>query len=120
MTLTFCNGYTATISTAFCFYSPGNCGGEGENFEMMGWWDIEPGACSVVSGDDLRKVNRYWYYYAFATDGTVWSGPYGAAVPYAAFDQCYGVGVVNDTVEIGFRELDIDSYDDWTLTFVQA
>jgi len=122
MGLTLCNGYPFLISTAICFYSPDKCGGEGDNFEMMGWWNIAPGSCALVYGDDLEDLNRYWYYYAEAEDGAVWSGPYGASVPIFAFDQCYGIGVViengNESVEIGFRELDIDSYDDYTLTFV--
>jgi uncharacterized membrane protein len=122
MALTLCNGYPALISTAICFYSPDTCGGEGDNFEMMGWWNIEPGACALVYGDDLEDLNRYWYYYADAGDGAVWSGPYGASVPLAAFDQCYGIGVIiennHESIAIGFRELDIGDNDDYTLTFV--
>jgi uncharacterized membrane protein len=122
MSLTLCNSYPTLISTAITFYSPDKCGGEGDNFEMMGWWNIAPGSCALVYGGDLQDLNRYSYYFAQAEDGAVWSGPYGASVPIAAFDQCYGIGVIiengDESVSIGFRELDIDSYDNYTLTFI--
>jgi Protein of unknown function (DUF1036) len=115
--LTLCNGYSSEISTAIMFYSPNTCGGEGENFEMRGWWNIEPGSCALVDTDDLKDVNRYWFYFAHSSDGAVWSGPYGAAVPTEAFDQCYGIGV-SPGEEINFRLLDIGSFDNYTLTFI--
>ncbi len=121
MALTLCNGYPTPISTAIMFYSPDTCGGEG-NFQMAGWWNIDPGTCALVYADDLEDLNRYWYYYADAEDGAVWSGPYGASVPFYAFNQCYGIGVIiennHEEVAIGFRELDIGDNDDYTLTFV--
>lgn len=121
MGLTLCNSYPKLISTAIMFWSPDTCGGEGDNFQMIGWWNIAPGACAFVYANDLEDLNRYWYYYAEAEDGAVWAGPYGASVPLAAFNQCYGIGVIiengNESVSIGFRELDIGDNDDYTLTF---
>jgi uncharacterized membrane protein len=114
--LTLCNGYSSRISTAIMFYSPDTCGGEGQNFEMMGWWNIEPGSCARVYANDLEDLNRYWFYFAHSSDGAVWSGPYGASVPSEAFDQCYGIGV-SPGEGIGFRLLDIGDNDDYTLTF---
>ncbi len=81
MSLVLCNSYSSAISTAIMFYSPDTCSGEGANFEMMGWWNLDPGSCATVYGNDLEDLNRYWFYYAMAGDGAVWSGPYSASVP---------------------------------------
>jgi uncharacterized membrane protein len=118
---TLCNSYSSTVWTAIMFYSPETCGGEGGDFEMMGWWRIEPGACALVYANDLEDVNRYWYYFAQAADQAVWAGPFGANVPRTAFggDQwCWGLQKVSgsDIERIGFRELDIGGNDDCTLT----
>jgi uncharacterized membrane protein len=117
MGLTLCNSYSQPISTAIMFFSPDTCGGEGENFEMMGWWNLAPGSCALVFANDLEDLNRFWYYFAHARDGTVWAGPWGASVPAEAFDQCFGIGISTGE-SIGFRELDVGDNDDFTLTFV--
>jgi uncharacterized membrane protein len=121
MGLVLCNGYPSGIWTSIMFYSPETCGGEGGDFEMMGWWRIAPGACALVYANDLEDVNQFWYYYAEADDGAFWAGPYGANVPLVPFggDQwCWGIGHGGEVVRIGYRELDIGSNDDYTLTFV--
>jgi uncharacterized membrane protein len=120
MGLVLCNSYPTDIWTSIMFYSPESCGGDGGDFEMMGWWKIAPGACARVYANDLEDVNRYWYYYAQAFDGAVWAGPYVRSVPLEPFggDQyCYGASR-GGPVFIGYRELDIGSNDDYTLTFV--
>lgn len=120
MGLTLCNRYTSRIYTSICFYSPETCGGDGQNFETMGWWALNPGQCALVYANDLEDLNRYWYYYATADDGSVWSGPYNTSVTVAAFDGCYGTGVggaSSEFIGIGYRELDIGDNDDYTLTF---
>ena len=121
MGFTLCNSYPSTVWTAIMFYSPETCGGEGGDFELMGWWRIEPGACALVYANDLGDVNRYWYYFAHAADRAVWAGPFGANVPRTAFggDQwCWAHQKVSgsDIERIGFRELDIGDNDDYTLT----
>jgi uncharacterized membrane protein len=121
MGLTLCNNYSQLISTAIMFYSPDTCGAEGGDFEMMGWWSLNPGSCALVYANDLEDLNQYWYYYAIAEDGTEWSGPFPNSVPKAAFDQCWGLGIggdPNDFTRVAFRELDIGDNDDYTLTFV--
>jgi uncharacterized membrane protein len=105
------------------FYSPETCAAEGGDFEMMGWWRIAPGSCAVVYGNDLADLNRFWYYYAEAADGSFWAGPFGATVPVRRFggDQaCWGVqhSATEGFVRIGYRELDIGDNDDYTLTLV--
>jgi uncharacterized membrane protein len=121
MGLILCSTYPKLISAAIMFYNSDSCGGVGGNFEMRGWWNIEPQSCVHVYADDLHDVNRYWFYYAEAEDGATWSGPYSATVPTAKFDQCYGTGVIvengDESETIGFRELDIDDNDNYTLTF---
>ena len=117
MGLTICNNYPKPISASIMFYSPDTCGGEGDNFEMMGWWNLAPGSCALVYANDLEDLNRYWYYFAHSSDGAVWAGPFGASVPTAAFDQCFGIGV-NPGESIGFRELDMGDNDDYTITLV--
>ena len=42
MGLVLCNNYPTTIWTSIMFYSPETCGGEGGDFEKMGWWPIAP------------------------------------------------------------------------------
>ena len=122
MGLTLCNSYPQPISTAIMFYSPDTCGGEGGDFQMMGWWNLNPGSCALVYANDLEDLNRYWYYYAIADDGAEWAGPFTNSVPDAAFNQCWGIGVIIEngieSTEVAFRELDIGGNDDYTLTFV--
>ena len=122
MGLTLCNNYSTEITTAIMFYSPDTCGGEGEDFQMIGWWNLAPGSCALVYANDLDDLNRYWYYFAQAADGASWTGPFFASVPDAAFNQCYGIGVSigdgDESTEIAFRQLDIGDNDDYTLTFV--
>ena len=117
MGLTFHNQYTAPVSVAIMFLSPDTCSGEGDGWEMMGWWNINPGDSTLVYANDLEDLNRYWYYYAHAGDGTRWAGngDWVRSVPQAVFDQCYGLGVSGETEEVDFRQLDIGSYDNYTL-----
>src|SRR5258706_11791624 len=123
MGLTLCNSYSTGIWTSIMFYSPETCGGDGRDFEMMGWWRIEPGSCAHVYANDLEDLNQFWYYFAEADDGAVWAGPFGANVPLDAFgggQSCWGTQKVagNNFERIGYRELDIGSNDDYTLTFI--
>ena len=118
MGLQICNGYTSLVSTAIMFYSPETCHGEGDNFQMMGWWNLDPGTCARVYDNDLGDLNPLWYYFAHAQDGSFWAGPVDATVPLAPFNQCLGAGVGGATSEsgsIGFRELDIGNSSNVTL-----
>lgn len=121
MGLTLCNSYPTGIWTSIMFYSPETCGGDGRDFEMMGWWRVNPGSCVLVYANDLEDVNQFWYYYAEADDGAFWAGPFAANVPFNAFggDQwCFGSQSTTADLRIGYRELDIGDNDDYTLTFV--
>lgn len=120
MALTLCNSHSRLISAAIMFYSPETCSGDGGDFELMGWWNIAPGSCTVVYENDLEDLNRFWYIFADSPDGTTWAGPFVRNVPTGAFGLCWGIGTSapgpNQT--IGFREFDIGDNDDITVTFV--
>ncbi len=111
--LTICNSYSAHLYAAIMFYSPETCGDYG-NFETQGWWSIDPGSCANVFANDLEDLNRFWYFYAEADDGAIWSGPYGVYVTDERFDSCFGIGSTVSRIA-GFRELDIGDNDDFTL-----
>ena len=115
MSLYFRNGYPSTIWTMITRYHP-NCP-DGGDWEKTGWWRIEPDGTATVYGDDVEDVNRYWYFYAHAADGAYWAGPYNVIVPHIAFDWCIDTANT-DSRQVGMRELDVDSNDDYTLTFV--
>ena len=93
MGLTLCNSYSTTIWTAIVFYSPETCSaaGHGGDFELMGWWVIEPGSCALVYANDLEDLNRFWYFFAQARDGAIWEGPFRHGVTRAPFGGWSGV-----------------------------
>lgn len=123
MGLTICNQYGAPLSVGIMFWSPDTCGGDGGNWQVMGWYNFDPGTCGVVYDNDLEDVNRYWYYYALAEDGAFWAGNIGITeVPVAAFNICWLLGSVTEEGEnsqgVGFRELDVNGNDDVTLNLI--
>lgn len=115
--LTFCNGYTEEIWVAYMFYSPGDCGGEGKDWQTIGWFSITPKACTIVYANDLKDVNnRYWYYYAEnASRSFVWAGPTNVYVTDKAFNHCFGIGTSTSRI-VGFRILDVGRSNNYTLT----
>jgi uncharacterized membrane protein len=122
MGLRLCNGYRTTIWTAIMFHSPVSCAGDGGDFEMMGWWETDPGACKLVYANDLADTNRFWYIFAQARDGTIWSGPFQAAVtaePFGGSNWCFGAQHTSAGLTIGYREIDIGDNDDFRVTFVR-
>jgi uncharacterized membrane protein len=117
--LRFCNSYPTPIWTAISFYSPEDCGGEGLNWQNIGWYRVDPGSCAVVYANDLDDVDsRYWYFYAEAEDGAKWHGDFPTQVNHwDAFNVCDGTGRTG-LVNLGFRELDVGNADEFTLTFL--
>jgi len=116
--LTFCNSHPVRIWTAISFYSPEECGGDGGDFQNIGWYRVEPGSCVVVYRNDLADLNRFWYFFAEADDGVTWSGDFPTFVKHPdAFNICDGFGTTA-LDRVGFRELDVGDNDDFTLTFV--
>ncbi|MBU8900329.1 hypothetical protein DRW03_27460 [Corallococcus sp. H22C18031201] len=108
----FCNGTNVTLWTAYSWYAPGCLVEDGSTWEKQGWWSLTPGQCKVVSGAPI--VNRYSYYYAEG-GGMAWAGPYFTCTPYTAFDWCDNT-CSTDSRNLGYRQLDTDSYSNYTLT----
>lgn len=115
MGLRIFNQHSAPITTAIMFFSPGTCGGEGKDFEMMGWWNIAPGGSALVYANDV-DINRYWFAYATASDGRRWAGEWRHSLPGTAFAQrCWGLGYSSDT-EVGeFFRFDVGDNEDYNL-----
>lgn len=116
----FCNQYSSELWVAIVRYTP-NCYDGNDylgDWTKEGWWHLNPGECKIVDGDDLEDVNRYYYYYAEAADGNYWAGPIPVAyIPQEAFNLCIDTGV-EPSRELGFRELDIGDYDNYTINLV--
>jgi uncharacterized membrane protein len=113
------NGYKTGIWAAIMYYQPG-CS-DGGNWEKKGWWRMTPGQGKIVYGGSLDDLNRYYCYYAMADDGAKWSGPYVRFLPYQAFDWCEWTACSHSDgspcgFNAGLRLLDINSYDNYTLT----
>ena len=114
--LKICNSHPAGIWAAISFHSPEACGGEGGDWQSIGWYRVESGACTVVYGNDLADVNRFWYYYAESDDGRVWKGDYNTYVKDPdSFNICEGIGSTAYTT-VGFRQIDVGDSDNFTLT----
>jgi len=106
------NHYTHTLWVTIMWYTP-NCG-DGGNWTKAGWWQLTPGQTKTVLVGDLEDINRYYCYFAQATDGEVWAGPYHRQVPQTAFDWCEWTAN-SQSFGVGYRLLDIGDYDDFTL-----
>lgn len=113
----FRNKTSVTIWVAFQWSSP-SCSDGGE-WETKGWWKLEPGQTKTVFGQNLQNVNTYYYYYAEASDGSVWSGPFDTCVPQSAFDWCLNTCCTPTCRTVGFREKYIDGYNNYTINLVK-
>jgi hypothetical protein len=98
MQLYFQNGYTATVHFAIAIY---NTGCE-PPWESQGWWGLDPGGSTYVAD----TCNRYFYFYAEATDGRFWAGRHFFEVAEGTFSFCptSGIGFSGETV--GMRQVD--------------
>jgi uncharacterized membrane protein len=106
------NGYSQTMWVAIWYYHP-NCP-DGGNWSKKGWWQIPPGEQDRLRRD-LDNLNRYYCYHAHASDGVHWSGPYVTPCPPQAFNWCLNTANTQ-SIDRGFRLLDINSHDNYTLT----
>ena len=107
------NEYSRRLSATIMFFSPETCGGEGGDFELMGWWNINPGGNALVYANDLADLNRFWYVHARAVDGRIWEGPFVyPTVPLEAFSRCWGIASsAGQSIPCGYREIDIGNHD---------
>jgi hypothetical protein len=112
--VTFTNSYSQTISVAYMRLDNG-CEDEcGEPWDVLGWANLEPGQTQTRSNP---TNNRWFYYYAEAVDGKIWSGPFPAEVATQKFEKCTCLGVIVENgdptspyFDVGFRELDTSQF----------
>ena len=117
--LQFVNATDQHLWAAYMFYAPDACGGEGGDWQAIGWYHMSPGGSTIPYANDLEDVdNRYWCYYAENEDQSrVWAGPYTVYTPNngEAFNHCYKIGNTESRI-IGMRLLDVGDYNEFTLT----
>ena len=117
MSLTFCNHYSFTpgydVYVSYMRFDRASCG-SGDGFIAIGWFRIPPGQCRTVYNGNVN-YNRYWAYYAEATDGATWSGNIQSWVSNSAFSLCHGSACTPCRV-VGFRLLDVNNFTNYTLT----
>lgn len=75
---------------------------------------MDPGGSTTVWNGSVA-FNRYWAYYAEASDGATWTGDIQGWASDSAFRLCHGDRCTPCRV-VGFRLLDVNSYDNCTLT----
>ena len=114
--LRFCNHHHDYVWVTYMFWSPDDCGGEGKNWQNIGWFGISPGSCATVYANDLDDVNnRYWYFYGTNNSGSyVWTGPYTAYVSDAVFNGCLGFAS-SEMYDVGYQEIDVGDYENFTV-----
>ncbi|GKS69361.1 hypothetical protein W03_13650 [Nitrosomonas sp. PY1] len=115
----FKNSTSSTVWVAFQWYSPNSCANDAQHdgglWETKGWYSIAPGQTKIVFGSDLQSTgNRYYYWYAESSNGSVWSGAYNTYVPSTAFDWCLNTGSTNSRI-VGFREKYIGTSNNYTV-----
>ena len=112
MSLVICNRTTSLVSVAIMRYDPQICP-RGDRFSVQGWWNISPGACATVFGGSVN-YNRYWAFYAEATDGRTWSGNIRSWVSNNAFKICHSDSCTPCRV-VGFRQFDVNGFTNYTM-----
>jgi hypothetical protein len=139
MALIFANATLEPLWLAYMFWSPGQCGGEGGDWQAIGWFNVPPmrreppphghgkkgnllpaPIMTTVYANSLKNVNnRYWCFYAQNASGSmVWAGPYTVHVSDAAFNHCYRVGR-SDWYTVGFRLFDVGNADNAIVTLTE-
>jgi hypothetical protein len=124
MSLAFVNFTNEDLWVAYMFLSKDVCGGEGGNWQAIGWFflpgvqdrplpppkgpsDVGSNAVTVYANDLKNVNNRYWCYYAEnASASRVWAGPYRVFVSDQAFNHCITLKR-SDWRIAGFRLLDV-------------
>lgn len=81
-------------------------------WSKRGWINLDPGETETRPNP---TTNRWYYYYAEAEDGSVWSGPFVHQVSRRVFDLCTCIGIwtsepTNLYFNAGFREVDVKTF----------
>jgi uncharacterized membrane protein len=120
MGLSFCNNYSFTpghvIYLAIMWRDENSCRNVGiDDYNTIGWYDLQPGACREIIGGDLRNGGRYYGFYAeLYNRATVWNGNISSWVSDSAFRQCHGVQCTPCRV-VGFQLLDVSGYSNYSM-----
>src|SRR5262245_7716342 len=110
----FTNSYSSKIYVAYMRRDQA-CGDDcGDPWDVLGWINLAPGETQTRANP---TNNRWYYYYADADDGSVWSGNFPAEVRQERFEKCTCIGVIiingpgsNPYHQVGFRELDLNEF----------
>jgi hypothetical protein len=68
---------------------------------------LSPGGATIISNP---TENRWFYVYAEAANGRLWTGPFPEEVSLVAGGHCKGIGL-SFAQDCGFLELDTDASD---------
>ncbi len=116
--LKFVNYTNWEVWLAYMFRAQDVCGGEGGDWQAIGWYYMPPYGDTVPYANSLGDVgNRYWCFYAENAYGDFWAGPYPVYVPddNSAFNHCYMRAGTSSRV-IGMRLFDVGDNDDFVLS----
>ena len=110
--VTFTNSYGKKLYVAYMrrdFSCQDDCG---EPWDVLGWINLDPGETESRANP---TNNQWYYYYAEATDGAFWAGPYVANVSNNKFQKCSCLGVSvshgpQPFYNVGMREVDVVQY----------
>lgn len=100
--VSFRNSYGKKIFVAYMRRDFDCLADSGEPWEVRGWINLDPGETEYRANP---TKNQWYYYYAEATDGAFWTGPYIVLVTNTVFQNCTGTGVTG-WWNVGMRELD--------------
>ena len=106
--VTFTNSYGKRLFVAYMRRDFGCQDDCGEPWDVLGWINLDPGETESRA----NPTNNQWYYfYAEATDGAFWAGPFVANVSNNKFEKCSCLGVSvshgpQPFYNVGMRELD--------------
>lgn len=118
MTLWLQNQTSSRISAAITFADRSMCGGEGGNYHVRGWWNIDPGVRIKVDDRDVADVGRFWYSHAHSASAQTPESRFSYACPPQRFDRCWLIWSSDGTRRF-FNE-HVVSGDDFVISFTQT
>jgi hypothetical protein len=89
MSLWLVNDTNVPVSGAIAFRDTSACGGEGGNYRVIGWWNIQPQQRVLVDNRSLKSVGRFWYTHFHSTTFETKPQPHQYPCPPQRFDRCW-------------------------------
>lgn len=112
MSLHFVNRHRAPVSICILWYNT-SCN---PPWRKTGWWNVNPGGVATPLIGNLN--NRYYYFYARASDGTYWGDPNRQiAVTTNAFNVCLD-HIFEPNWIVPLKEIDTGPYTNFTVNLV--